>query len=151
MTRRLPPSFERVLDQAGIEAALGELVRYTGYRYAAVFRFDGATLKAMHLVDRDDPSADRFPDIPVTESYCTYVREGKAPFVTSNAPGDPRTEGHVKREKLRAYVGAPIYDADGVMYGTICCFNVEPMADDTLIAEVFLEAAQLLTEKLKRG
>lgn len=151
MPSKLPPTFASALERGGVEGALRVFAELTGYRYVAVFRFDGNTLRTMSLVDRDDASAALLPDIPVSDSYCTYVRDAGALFATCDAPQDPRTAGHAKRETIRAYVGAPIYDADGAMYGTICCFNVEPRPDDPALAEMLLEAAQLLTGELKRA
>jgi GAF domain-containing protein len=120
--------FRHVLDSGGVRAALRFLNERSVHRFTALFRFEGATLRNLHLVDRDDPTVERSPDLPVLESYCVFVRQTSQPFLTSDSLNDPRVEGHPKQRSVQSYCGIPLMDEDGTLFGTICHFDFEAVA-----------------------
>jgi GAF domain-containing protein len=138
--------FKAILQTQGVREALKFLNRTSAHRFTALFRFEGGTLRNLHLIDRDDPTVERCPDLPVLESYCVYVRSTNRTFKIEDSWCDPRVEGHAKQRTVRSYCGVPLFTEDGELFGTICHFDYEaiPYADE----EVYLldAAAPLLVK-----
>jgi hypothetical protein len=91
-------TFRQLLRTEGVRAALRFLNSISSHRFTALFRFEGDTLRNLHLIDRDNPQVERCPDLPVLESYCIYVRNSAKPFLIDNSLHDERVEGHPKRQ-----------------------------------------------------
>lgn len=111
----------------GVRPALELLNRASAHRFTALFRFEGETLRNLHLIDRDDPSVQRCPDMPVLESYCVYVRDTAGRFLVERSLEDARVEGHPKQRSVQSYCGLPLFDGRGELFGTICHFDFEPI------------------------
>ena len=77
--------FRRTLKSDGLWAGMRYLNRLSPYRYSAVFRFEGAMLRNVCLVDREESAVRNCPEMPVTESYCVYVRESGEEFGVEHA------------------------------------------------------------------
>ena len=142
--------FREILDAGGVRPALRYLNGLGPHRFTAVFRFEGGTLRNLHLIDRDDPGVERCPDQPVLESYCVYVRDSARKFLTERANEDERVAGHPKQPVVQSYCGFPLMEDDGTLFGTICHFDYDPVpfAED----EVFLleTAAPMLVQAIHR-
>ncbi|HEX2189078.1 MAG TPA: GAF domain-containing protein [Longimicrobiaceae bacterium] len=128
--------FREILDARGVRPALRFLNGLGPHRFTAVFRFEGGTLRNLHMVDSEDPSVERCPDQPVLESYCIYVRQTARTFLTADSTRDGRVEGHPKQQTVQSYCGIPLLDEDGTLFGTICHFDFEPI--EFTEEEVFL-------------
>jgi GAF domain-containing protein len=128
--------FRDTLEADGVRAALRFLNARSIHRFTALFRFEGATLRNLHMIDRDDPTVERSPDLPVLESYCVFVRQTAQPFLTSASLSDPRVEGHPKQRSVQSYCGIPLMNEDGTLFGTLCHFDFEPIGFAS--EEVFL-------------
>ncbi|HET6230367.1 MAG TPA: GAF domain-containing protein [Longimicrobiaceae bacterium] len=126
--REAVSNFRRILGGGeGVRAALCYLNAQSLHRFTAVFRFEGGTLRNLHLIDRDDPAVERSADQPVLDSYCMFVRQTAERFTTENSVRDPRVAGHPKQNVVRSYCGVPLMEEDATLFGTICHFDYEPI------------------------
>ncbi|HEU4561749.1 MAG TPA: GAF domain-containing protein [Longimicrobium sp.] len=142
-------NFREILRADGVRAALQDLNRLSVHRFTALFRFEGGTLRNLHMIDRDDPTVERCPDQPVLESYCIYVRRTAETFITEDSPNDERVAGHSKQQTVRSYCGIPLFEEDGTLFGTICHFDFEPRPfgeEEVLLLE---DAAPLLVNAIR--
>jgi EAL domain-containing protein (putative c-di-GMP-specific phosphodiesterase class I) len=65
------------------------------------------------------------------DSYCSRVLDGTLKSLVPNARQDPATQNlHVTQAlNIGAYVGVPIFRADGDLYGMLCCIGHEQRVD----------------------
>jgi GAF domain-containing protein len=110
----------------GPRAALIYLNSLCGHRFSALYLFDGDALRNLYFYDREQPEVETTDEIPVTASYCVFVRQTGQLFHTSDALRDERVREHPKREKIQSYCGVPLLDRAGSMFGSICHFDVAP-------------------------
>lgn len=124
----------------------------TEHRFSALYRFENQQLRNLYFYDRENPEIETTDEIPVTASYCVFLRETGQLFHTSDAMRDDRVRTHPKREKVQAYCGVPVLDAEGKLFGSICHFDLEPriISDDDVN---LMEAVALLlrTEEVLRS
>lgn len=142
--------FRETLRSEGVRPALELLNEVSSHRFTAVFLFDGGTLRNLHLIDREDRSVERSPDVPVLDSYCLYVRDTARQFMTEHALTDARVDGHPKQKVVQSYCGYPLQDVHGELLGTICHFDYSPVPFDE--GEIYLleRVAPLLAEAIVR-
>lgn len=133
-----------LLARHGVRPLLVFLNGLTAFRYSAVFRFDSGTLKTVCFYDREDPREDTVPEIPVTASYCVFVRDRGRVFSLPDSMVEPCVESHPKRGQINAYCGAPLFDAEGNVIGSICHFNLSPVAIDQRDEKLLEVTAKLL-------
>ena len=129
MTKSLHPRLPEIkgLVRGGqVREALALLNSLTEHRFSALYRFDRETLRNMYFFDRQNPGVESTDAIPITASYCVYVRDSDRMFETTHAREDARTIGHDKREKLQAYCGVPLVGEDGRAFGSVCHFDFDP-------------------------
>jgi hypothetical protein len=138
--------FTRALETDGLRTALYTLLRKSDYRYATLFRFDGQTNHAVVHVDRQQLQVELPTDFPIAQSYCQFVLDQKAPFLTIAASTDPATVGHPKREVFQAYCGLPICDPQGHVVGSICYYDEASRQPRQLDLELLLHAARAVEE-----
>jgi PAS domain S-box-containing protein len=127
-----------------VHGALAHLNARTGYRFTGLYRVDGAVLRNVWLVDRDDPAVRVGPDAPLADVYCAVVGETGRPFTVADAAADERLAGHPARGRVASYCGALVRDAAGGAAGTLCHFDLRPLpvpADEVAVLEA---AAPLL-------
>ncbi|CAA9431652.1 MAG: hypothetical protein AVDCRST_MAG51-2680 [uncultured Ramlibacter sp.] len=64
---------------------------------------------------------------PLLDTYCRLVVERRIPPVVRDTQGEPLTARLEVTKTLRisAYVGAPVYRADGALFGTLCAIYHE--------------------------
>ena len=137
-------TFSRLMAKDGIRAALYSVLCKSDYRFIGIFRFrDGKATSAVH-VDRMDLNALQAATVDETATYCTLVRDGRAPFVTADATVDPRTTRHDARDVVRAYAGIPIVAPDGEFIGTLCHYDLEPRSPEQLDLALLLRVAGAL-------
>jgi GAF domain-containing protein len=142
-------TFRQLLRTEGVRAALRFLNSISTHRFTALFRFEGDTLRNLHLIDRDNPQVERCPDLPVLKSYCVYVRDSAKPFLMDDSLHDERVEGHPKRKVVQSYCGVPLIDVDGTLFGTICHFDFKPIPFTQDEAFLLDEVAPLLIQAIR--
>lgn len=140
---RAVAQLKQILRTDGLRAALIFLNNLTSHRFSALYQFDNNTLRNLYFYDREHPEIESTDEIPVTASYCVFLRNTGELFHTSDALRDERVRTHPKREKVQAYCGVPVLDAAGKLFGSICHFDLEPriISDDDVD---LMEAAALL-------
>jgi len=139
----------RLVSERDMRALLSTLNGPTPFRYTSILRFDDDKLESVWTFDRGNQSADAYPpDVPVSASYCAFVRADGAPFATGDSLTEPRLQAHPKRETLRAYCGVPLFRADGSMFGTLCHYDELPqlVAEETV--QAMLRIASMLVPVL---
>jgi GAF domain-containing protein len=80
----------------------------------------------LHVFERlHDAEADErlFPTIPVSASYCMYVRDPQRFFALEDSMADERVRAHPKREQVRSYCGIALLNEDGTIFGSLCRFD----------------------------
>lgn len=75
-------------------------------------------LRNVCLVDREQTEVRNRPEMPMTESYCVYVRESGAEFGVEHAHIDCRVIGHPKTGRYQSYYGVPLIGDDARLAGT---------------------------------
>ena len=115
-----------ILRNDGVRPALIFLNHLTEHRFSALYQFKDDQLRNLYFYDRENPELESTDEIPVTASYCVFLRETGALFHTSDAMRDGRVRSHPKREQIQAYCGVPVLDAQGKLFGSICHFDLQP-------------------------
>jgi PAS domain S-box-containing protein len=137
---------EKILAARGVHEALRFLNSRTSHRFTGIFRFDGAILRNVMLVDSYAPEVTKGDDAPMTATYCAIVGETAHPFATDDARLDDRLRTHSARENVVSYCGVLLRDDEGKPFGTLCHFDF--VAGDVPISEMpLMEAAAPLLLK----
>ena len=140
--------FRRTLKEDGLWAGMRYVNKLSPYRYSAVFRFEGAMLRNVCLVDREQLDVRGCPEMPVTESYCVYVRDAAAEFAVENAHMDCRVLGHPKAGRIQSYYGVPLIADDNRLLGTICHFDEGPVVLLPEVSAMLNDIAPAVTDLL---
>lgn len=144
-----PASLADLVERRDMRALLRTLNTPTPYRFTSILRFRGTMLQSVWTYDRERDACDEFPsDTPIAASYCTFIQRSPEPFVVTDASADDRTEGHAKRETLRAYCGVPLLRSDGSLFGSLCHFDERPQERSETTVTQLQVAAKLLTPQL---
>ncbi len=151
MTARLPTDvafrrFEAMLQDHGLRASLAHLLDYTDYRFIGVFKFDNDRVRAVVFYDRENPSVTTVTEMPESATYCCFVRDSNGVFTTANSLLDSRVADHPAREVYQCHTGVPIMDAEGLLMGTICHYDVVPRDPDQLDLPLVLQIASKLAQ-----
>ncbi|MEP7329439.1 MAG: GAF domain-containing protein [Betaproteobacteria bacterium] len=137
-TEQATTTFGEILTRDGPHAALRYLNGHGRYRFTAVYRREGDTMRNVHFYDRNDPQIERSSDLPVNATYCQFAMARREQFVTNDAMEDVRLEGHPARGQVRAYCGVPLIDPEGTVLGSLCSFDFEPIEGDGVDLELML-------------
>ena len=124
---------QSALAHEGIRGALARLNALSSYRFTAMYMFDGQRVQNLYFYDRKHPEisdAREMDELPVTVTYCVYVRKTGQPFVVEDALRDDQLVDHPSRNTIRAYCGVPLHGRLGQIFGTLCHFDFEPISDD---------------------
>lgn len=136
-------SLEKILEQDGVQAGIEFLNARVAHRYTCVFELKGDMLKSRYVYDKlQRITPESLKEVKLKDSFCQFVlRDGI--FATFSSSHDERVEDVKATEKFDAYVGVPLMDGSGVLFGTLC--HIDASALD-LPAEEFLilENAALL-------
>ena len=119
-------AFRLQLRARGLLAALAFLNERTRHRYTGAYRFAPPMLRSIAVVDRENPGVVTAMERPLRDTYCAYVAESGLPFDTADARAEPRLAGHPSRETVIAYHAAPLVDASGRCFGSLCHWDVRP-------------------------
>ncbi|NML85602.1 GAF domain-containing protein [Polaromonas sp.] len=115
------------LQRKGLEAGLSVLNQRVPHRFTAVFKFDGAMMRNVAIIDKlGEVVPESIKVIPFENSFCQFVlRDGS--FTTHDSAVDDRLQGHVYKGVLNTYVGLPISKNNGELFGTLCHFDFAPL------------------------
>lgn len=142
---RLAPSVERLLALAR---------EGLGLTLAAVGEFDGGK-EVWRYLDGDGAAfgVRSGGEIPLEETYCQRVVQGRLPSLVRDARRDERVRdlAVTATAGIGAYVGVPITLPDGGLYGMLCCLS--PRAELALgerDVRLLRIVAAMLGEELER-
>ena len=116
------------------------------YRYTAIFAFDGAMLRNLCLVDKQNANIKVGPDQPITESYCIYIHRSGSSFQVEESLTDSRVSDHPRRTAYQCYYGIPLLGPDGRLRGTVCHFDDAPVRVTEDIVTVLDDLASSIAE-----
>lgn len=137
--------FAVTLGSDGLRPALATLLKRTDYRFIGIWRFEGGKANAAVHYDRLQPDVLTAEEVPDTATYCCFVRESKAPFMTPNAMIDARLAQHPARLQVLSYCGVPLMDSSGNLLGTLCHYDLVPRDPEQVNIELMLNVASYLT------
>lgn len=134
----------RLLLETHGPAGLAFLNARVPHRYTGVFRLQEGALHGMFLHDKQGEIIPEFLQVvPLVDSFCHLtIREGA--FRTQDSGGERRLDGHKYQGVLRSYIGLPLLDGKGDLYGTMCHFDEQALALPDEEFEIFSKAAKLL-------
>jgi GAF domain-containing protein len=118
-------ALQRALDEGGLRAGLELLNKRVPHRFTVVYRFDGQAFYGVIVVDKQNDPPDLFNKVPFVDSFCRYtVDEGV--FKTADSVRDCRLDGHIHQANVQSYIGLPLTDGVGDLYGTFCHLDFVP-------------------------
>lgn len=133
-----------LLARHGLRPMVVFLNGLSAFRFSAVTRFNQGMLEIVCYYDREDPRRDSLPAVTEEASYCQFVKARRAVFSVPDSMLEACLEGHPGRREVQAYCGAPLYDADDNVIGSICHFNIDPLQVAERDGELLTAAAALL-------
>lgn len=94
------------------------------------------------------PMADKSETL-LEETYCRRIVAGEMPELMPDVSAVPAAQALAVTHRLRigAYIGVPIYEADGALYGTFTCFRSER---EPVLQEQDARVMRLLAAMLSR-
>ena len=138
--------FEEILRRQGTYAALKFLNQRVSHRFSAIYRLDKNDLEFVELIDKqDDTATGPSSRVPFSQSFCEIaIRE--ASFKTSNSALDKKLDGLPNQGVLLSYVGLPLMQHTGNLYGTLCHYDTteQVISDDEF---AFLQQAAALMNR----
>lgn len=136
----------------GLKTVLARLNASGSCQYTSLLRFgEAGELISMWTHDRKTPAADTFDlGVEISASYCVLVKQTGSVTVIENARIDPRVASHPKRDAVAAYLGVPVFDPSGSMFGTLCSYDVEPRTFTQRERQEHEEAASELSSLVAR-
>ena len=141
-------AFKSVLEREGIRAALCFLNWLTRHRFTSLYQFDNQMLRSVYFFDRENPLSVASPDIPITASYCVFIRDQGVPFATADAKNDHRVDSHPNRNHVQSYYGVPLLNRAGGVFGSLCHFDLKPLPVTKEDVRLLESAAELMQEQL---
>lgn len=136
--------FSATLVASNVRNALAYLLSLTTYRFIAIFTFQDGLAHAVIYYDKENPQDEYTQQTMDSSTYCCSVRDSQGVFMTANAMLDARTKDHPQREIIPAYCGIPILDAEGVILGTLCHYDVVPRDPEQIDLPLMLSVASAL-------
>lgn len=132
------------LENSGLNAALRVLNNRVPHRFTAVYKVEDGAMRNVAIVDKQGEivPAD-FLTVPLQHSFCQFVLKDGA-FITANSALEEKLQGHIYRGVLNAYVGLPLDDTQGGLFGTFCHFDFPPTELPADEYEFLKQAVQLL-------
>lgn len=92
-------------------------------------------------------------ETPRDVSFCGHAVAERAPLAVADARDDPRFAGNplvTAAPHVRAYLGEPLYDAEGHALGTLCAIDTAPREFSAAQREILRRYARAV-EALIRG
>jgi hypothetical protein len=141
----------QTLDRSGLRAGLQYLNQRVPHRYTVVYKLDGAVFYNMAMIDKLGASVPSlFAKVPFVDSFCRFVVD-EGEFKTAASMQDDRLAGHLHRATVQSYVGLPLTDARGELYGTFCHLDFVPRSISNGKFSFLQKASGLLGAYLPRA
>ena len=138
--------FEEILRRQGTYAALKFLNQRVSHRFSAIYRLDKNDLEIVELIDKlDDAATAPSSRVPFLQSFCEIAIRDNG-VKTSNSALDKKLDGLPNQGVLLSYVGLPLMQQAGNLYGTLCHYDTtEQLISDDEFA--FLQQATALLNR----
>lgn len=132
------------LETSGAAAAIQYLNAGVAHRFTAVYQLDGDTLRNQLLCDKlGEIYPEYLAEVPLNSSFCQFVlREGV--FQTVSSTTDSRLDGNPYQGVVVSYHGVPLQSATGVLWGTLCHFDMQEWMLSDAEFELLEQTAKLL-------
>ena len=140
-----------LLANEGPAATLRYLNGRTRFRFTGVYRAEPPLLVNVLLFDRENPTLNLSGDVcRLEDTYCARVVVDERPFIVLDSLRDPRVVAHVARERVQSYCGVPIWLDGGLLWGTLCHYDVRPRLLPIAEVEVLEHVAPLFAAHVVR-
>src|SRR5688500_770225 len=140
-------------DAVEIRAIVSAAREHLGMDVAFIGEFhEGVRItRSIECGEMTPPMTDKSETL-LEETYCRRIVAGEMPELLPARPAVPAAQALAVTHKLRvgAYIGVPIYEADGALYGTFSCFRSarEPVLQEQ-DARVMRMLAAMLSRRLE--
>jgi GAF domain-containing protein len=134
-------TFQHIVWEQGLFAAMRYLNSTTEYRFTGIYRFEEDWVRSVLLFDRGNPHLRIGADVPMKASYCMHTRSAAEPYRIEDAQSDARLLQHAARDSVLSYVAVHLLDPEGLSWGTLCHFDFRPRPVPDEIVQV-LEAVR---------
>ena len=133
---------QEVLEAQGLNAALRFLNQRVPHRFTAVYRLNEDYLRRLGYADKEGGLDLTSAVVPFKDSFCELaVKEGH--LVVTDSPADARLLDRPNPFNVGSYIGFPLSEAPGALFGTFCHYDTcRRPVDDAELA--FLEQASPL-------
>jgi EAL domain-containing protein (putative c-di-GMP-specific phosphodiesterase class I) len=113
---------------AMIEHVLELTRRHLDMDVAFVGHFSGGNEVVRSIVERKGSGVPATTSVPLEDTYCKRMTDGRIDCVIPDAASDPRVSElpATRTANIGAYIGVPIVLSDGTLYGTFCCTSSGP-------------------------
>ena len=141
--------FSRLLKHQGVPAGLGYLNARVSHRFTAINEFRGNVIHCLYLCDkRGAVTPAQVQPVAMDHSFCQFVaRDGY--FTSSDTAEDARLSDHPYKGTYNAYVGVPILNNVGELWGTLCHLDPEALSITDEEFDFFQRASRELSRHLK--
>src|SRR5688572_11924218 len=143
------PTPEMLLaDAAEVRAIVRAAREHLGMDLAFIGEFREGVRINRFIESGEDPApmADKSETL-LEETYCRRIVAGEMPELMPDVSAVPAAQALAVTQELGigAYIGVPIYEADGTLYGTFSCFRsaLEPRLQEQDVRVMRLLAAML--------
>jgi CheY-like chemotaxis protein len=131
------------LERKDYRRLLRTLNFMSAYRYTALIRSDESELSSVWTFDRDSPLTDRYPfGVRIADTPCARVLAERQPVVVTDAMAEGSYRGP-QRPGMRAFIGVPWLDDDGLSIGVLCHFDPAPRGVDPAAVDLLERVARL--------
>ena len=130
-----------LVSSGNLRAALEHLNMQSRLRFTALLRAGEPGVADFLLVDRDDPSPPTLAWLQRQQAYRAFVEAAAA---CDETPVDFSVVGHPACADVRTYCGLPLLSQDGEVWGTLCQFDLVPVAIQPSTMELMREVAAAL-------
>jgi GAF domain-containing protein len=142
---KLSDQIKQALQSAGLMYGLRFLHNTSPYRFTALYLVREYALRNLPFFDRENPSAATRPaELPITAAYCIFPYSTETQCEIADAASDSRTTDHPMRERIASYIGSPLIDEKGNVFGTLCHFDVEPVVPTEEVRATLRDVAGFL-------
>lgn len=139
------------LDAGGLRRVLRYLNARTRHRFTGAYVFEPPMLRSVSLFDRENPDILVGELAPLDETYCSLVGAQSSAFRTDDSLTDARLVAFPARRAIQAYCGAPLVNAEGKCFGSLCHFDVRPRVMPLEEATTLLVVAPLVAGEVERA
>ena len=132
------PAIRRAFDEI-----LADLSKTVATEMLFVAATTPSTFTIVRSLVRDKDSVGEGETIPLEDVYCQAVVQGRESLVIPDTQ-QSAWRFHVREAGVRAYLGIPIFDGSGTLYGTVCATHNSPYPYSELEIRLMEQAARMI-------